>query len=79
MSSRGTSFGLTARSRKGLVFFWIALFIWSLALQYVSAVAPSPVAAASGLKADTVQGVEIDGDLLSGNASTNPGHPCRRR
>ena len=78
MSSRGTSFGLTARSRKGLVFFWIALFIWSLALQYVSAVAPSPVAAASGLKADTVQGVEIDGDLLSGNASSNP-DPFRRR
>ena len=27
MSSRGLSFGVAARSRKGLVFFWIALFI----------------------------------------------------
>ena len=73
MSSRGTSFGLTARSRKGLVFFWIALFVWSLALQYVAAASPSAVKAASGLLADTVSGFEIDGDLHGSNASTNPG------
>ena len=28
------------------MFFWIALFIWSLALQYVSAIAPRPALAA---------------------------------
>ena len=54
------------------MFFWIALFVWSLALQYVSAVAPTPVKAASGLLADTVQGFEIDGDLLSGQREHEP-------
>lgn len=73
MSSRGTSIGVTARNRKSLVFFWIALFITSIALQYAQLSAPKSVSAASGLLADTVQGFEIDGDLKSGNASTNPG------
>src|SRR5262245_10489935 len=73
MSSRGTSFGVTARNRKSLVFFWIALFITSIALQYAQLSAPKSVSAASGLLADTVQGFEIDGDLKSGDASTNPG------
>ena len=48
MSSRGTSFGLTARTRKSLVFFWIALFVVSMALQYASAVAPQAALAAAG-------------------------------
>ena len=43
MSSRGTSFGIGARSRKGLVLFWIALFVWSLAMQYVAAATPASV------------------------------------
>jgi hypothetical protein len=59
--------------QKGLVFFWIALFVCSIALQYAQLSRPSTVLAASGLKAQTIQGFEIDGDLLSGNASTNPG------
>src|SRR6476659_5882252 len=46
MSSRGTSFGLTARTRKSLVFFWTALFVLSMALQYASAIAPKPALAA---------------------------------
>ena len=52
---------------------WIAFFVFSLLLQSMRLAAPSPVAAASGLKANTVQGFEVDGDLKSGNASTNPG------
>ena len=65
MSSRGTSFGLTARTRKGLVFFWIALFVFSLLLQYAQFSRPAPVSAASGLKAQTIQGFEVDSNLLS--------------
>ena len=48
MSSRGTSFGLTARTRKSLVFFWTALFVVSMALQYASAAAPQAALAAAG-------------------------------
>ncbi len=47
MSSRGTSIGIGARSRKGLVLFWIALFVWSLAMQYVAAATPASVMAAN--------------------------------
>src|SRR5690349_6246997 len=54
MSSRGTSLGVTARNRKSLVFFWIALFVLSIALQYTQFSRPSAVKAASGLLADTV-------------------------
>jgi uncharacterized repeat protein (TIGR01451 family) len=71
--ARGTSFALVGRSRKGLTLLWIAFFVFSLLLQSMRLATPSPVAAASGLKANTVQGFEIDGDLKSGNASTNPG------
>jgi hypothetical protein len=60
------------------VFFWIALFIMSIALQYAQLSRPALVDAASGLKAQTIQGFEVDGDLLSGNASTNPGAVPRR-
>src|SRR5262245_62047190 len=73
MSSRGTSVGVTAQTRRSLVFFWIALFVLSIALQYAQFSRPSTALAASGLLADTVQGFEIDGDLKSGDASTNPG------
>jgi fimbrial isopeptide formation D2 family protein len=73
MSSRGTSLAVTARNRKGIVFFWIALFVMSIALQYAQLSRPSPVDAASGLLADTVAGFEIDGDLKGNNASDNPG------
>ena len=47
MSSRGTSFGMSARSRKGLVFFWIALFVWSLVVSSAGAIAPATVLAAN--------------------------------
>ncbi len=72
--NRGSSFALAGRTRKGMTLLWIALFVFSLLLQSVVLAAPSSAIAASGLLADTVQGFEVDGDLLSGNASTNPGN-----
>src|SRR6187551_3132857 len=45
--NRGSSFATATRTRKGLVLFWIALFVWSLALQFVTAASPSSVAAAN--------------------------------
>ncbi len=44
--TRGSSFATSARTRKGLVFFWTALFVLSLALQYASAIAPRAALAA---------------------------------
>ncbi|MFH1475856.1 MAG: SpaA isopeptide-forming pilin-related protein, partial [Chloroflexota bacterium] len=62
-----------AQARRSVVFFWTALFVLSIGLQYAVATAPAPVIAASGLKAGTVAGFEVDGDLVSGNAASNPG------
>src|SRR6187551_44227 len=71
--SRGTSFALAGRTRKGLTLLWVALFVFSLLLQsVVLAATPTPALAASGLLADTVAGFEIDGDLHGSNASTTP-------
>ncbi len=70
--SRGTSFAVDGRTRKGLTLLWVALFVFSLLLQSVRFAAPSSAIAASGLLADTVQGFEVDGDLLSGDGSTVP-------
>jgi len=71
--SRGSSYLLGGRTRKGFTLLWIALFVFSLLLQSVRLIAPSSALAASGLLADTVSGFEIDGDLHGNNASTNPG------
>lgn len=71
--SRGLWFAMSASTRRSLTVLWAALFMCSLLLQYVSMATPASVLAAEGLKAGTVQGFEIDGDLKSGNASTNPG------
>lgn len=74
MASRGFWWYMSARTRRSLVLFWTALFVCSIALQYANfIVAPPTVRAASGLLAGTVQGFEIDGDLYSGNATSNPG------
>ena len=74
MRSRGTLWAYTsARTKRNLAFLWTALFLCSLVLQYVSLATPVPVLAASGLKAGTVQGFEIDGDLKSGDGLSNPG------
>ena len=71
---RGLWFATGERSRKGMTLLWAALFVFSLLLQSVSAIAPAGVTAASGLKAGTVQGFEVDGDLASGNGASNPGN-----
>jgi uncharacterized repeat protein (TIGR01451 family) len=71
--SRGLWFAMSARTRRSLTLLWTALFVCSLALQYVQLATPTTVLAADGLKAQTVQGFEVDGNLRSGDASTNPG------
>ena len=73
MFSGGMRLRRNARARRGATFFWVALFVLSIGLQYVVALAPAPVIAASGLKAGTVAGFEVDGDLVGGNAGSNPG------
>ncbi len=73
MFSGGMSLRRSARARRSATFFWVALFVLSISLQYVVAIAPAPVIAASGLKAGTVAGFEVDGDLRGGNAASNPG------
>lgn len=64
---------MNARTRRSLTLLWTALFLFSLALQSVQLAAPAAALAASGLKAQTIQGFEVDGNLLSGDASSNPG------
>jgi len=73
MTSRGIPLVLSARTRKGFTLFWAALFVLSLLLQYASITAPRNVLAATGLKAGTYGGFEIDGDLAANNAASNPG------
>jgi hypothetical protein len=73
MTSRGLPTALSARSQRGFVLFWAALFVLSLMLQYASVAAPRSALAFSGLQAGTLAGFEVDGDLQAGNASTNPG------
>ncbi|HEU4672122.1 MAG TPA: SpaA isopeptide-forming pilin-related protein, partial [Candidatus Limnocylindrales bacterium] len=72
MVSRGIWRFSSARTRRGLTLLWVALFVCSLLLQYASIGVPTALAA-SGLKASTVQGFEIDGDLVSGDGASNPG------
>ncbi len=74
MKSRGSMYALGAGARRGLVLLWTAVLLCSMLLQYVVAAAPAPVIAASGLLAGTVAGFEVDGDLKSGNAASNPGN-----
>jgi uncharacterized repeat protein (TIGR01451 family) len=73
MSSRGTGVARYQSARRGLTLSWLLLFIFSILLQYGALAGAKPVLAAAGLKAGTVQGFEIDGDLASGDAHLNPG------
>ncbi|MGZ6339948.1 MAG: hypothetical protein ACXWNG_06245, partial [Candidatus Limnocylindrales bacterium] len=80
MESRGLP-RLTARTKRGATLLWALFFIFSIGLQYMSALAPASVEAASltapipGLMPTSPQAnaFEIDGDPLSGNANANPG------
>jgi uncharacterized repeat protein (TIGR01451 family) len=73
MPSRGIWLYMGARTRKSVTLLWVALFVFSLLLQYASFASPASTLAATGLKAGTVSGFEIDGDLKSGDAASNPG------
>src|SRR6185295_7580913 len=46
--NRGSSFATVARTKKSLVLFWIALFVLSMGMQYVSAMTPRTALAAPG-------------------------------
>ncbi len=72
MASRGSFSFVSARTRRSLTLLWAALFLGSLLMQSMSFAGAPPALAASGLLAATVQGFEIDGDLVGGNAATNP-------
>ncbi len=45
--NRGSSFATVARTKKSLVFFWIALFVMSMGMQYLAAATPASVLAAN--------------------------------
>ncbi len=65
---------LPTRRSRTWVFLWIALFVMGILLQYGVALSrPGLAVAASGLKAGTVEGFEVDGDLHGGNGASNPG------
>src|SRR4051812_28394628 len=68
--TRGSWIASAGRARKGLTLTWAALFVCSLLLQTAVLAAPSGATAAGGLKADTVQGFEVDGNLKSEAAAT---------
>jgi fimbrial isopeptide formation D2 family protein len=78
MSSRG-SLALIPRTRKGLAFFWAALFILSLALQYAAAASPQRALALSG----AIYSSNFDGSITNANHyPTKPdvyltGGPCQ--
>ena len=73
MRSRGAGVARYTSARRGLTLSWLLLFVFSILLQYGALAGAKPVLAASGLKAGTVQGFEIDGDLTSGDGASNPG------
>ncbi len=63
MTSRGFSIVPSARTRKGFVFFWAALFVMSLVLQYASVAAPQNVLAGANV---------VDFRQASNNFGQNP-------
>ncbi len=73
MVSRGMLAFASVRARRSFVLLWSALFVFSLLLQYATFARPQGALGASGLKAGTVQGFEVDGDPLSGNGAANQG------
>src|SRR4051794_36850439 len=78
MPSRG-SLALLPRTRKGLVFFFSALFMLSIALQYAAAMAPKSALAISG----AIYTSNFDGTIINKNHyDTKPdvyltGGPCQ--
>jgi uncharacterized repeat protein (TIGR01451 family) len=78
MSSRG-KFAVLPRTKKGVVLFWSALLMFSLALQYVSAASPQGALALSG----AIYTSNFDGTITNANHyDTKPdvyltGGPCQ--
>ena len=70
--SRGTSFAIAGRTRKGLTLLWVALFVFSLAAAVRALAAPSAAIAASGLLAGDRRGIRDRWRPDCLNASGNP-------
>ncbi len=68
MFSGGLRLRRSAQTRRSVVFTWTALFVLSLGLQYAVFAAP-PATTANSTGNRLLGGVEIDGNLLSGNMS----------
>ncbi len=73
MASRGTGVARYEGARRGLTLSWLVLFIFSILLQYGALASPPSALGAASFKSGTIQGFEIDGNLLAGDASSNPG------
>ncbi len=65
--SRGSRYSLGVGARKGSVFFWSALFVFTLLLQYGAAIAPSNALANASGNA-LLGGFQIDGQFYSSAA-----------
>ena len=78
MSPRGT-LGLMPRTRRGFVFFWTALFMLSIALQYVAAAAPQGALAISGaIYTSNFDGTDVNENLYDSKADVYlTGGPCQ--
>ena len=61
--TRGIGWTLSARSKRGIGFFWVALFVFSLFLQYASFASAPPVSAVHN------DGFELDGNTVDGAAA----------
>ena len=62
--SRGLWFAMSARTRRSLTLLWTALFLCSLAMQYVQLAVPAPALAAHN------EGIfELDGNALDSAAA----------
>jgi uncharacterized repeat protein (TIGR01451 family) len=80
MPSRG-SLALMPRTRRGFVLFWAALLIMSLALQYVSAMAPQRTLAAplaGAVFTSNIDGTQIDQNIYDNKSDVYlTGGPCQ--
>ena len=67
MSQRG-SLALMSRSRRGLVLFWTAILIMTLAFQYAAAASPgSALAAVEGCDSFAIYTTDVNGDAVNAN------------
>ncbi len=71
MSHRG-SLALLPRTRKGLVFFWTALFMLSMALQYAAAASPKAALATDECQSFAIFTTDVDGTNNENHYASKP-------